>query len=140
MLVQGVAAQDQQRSGVPVMVAAEPPARALDHWPTLPGVGCGSVLFLAGFVLLLRTRIAARDGGAAESDSLATRFVGAFALMVTGYHVCAWSLPPDAIPLKAPLERWYWVPLLAGVAVACSRGVDRLRRSGEKGERGGGAL
>ena len=133
MFQQGVVTQSKDPgAAVPMLVAAEPTPSPSTHWPTVPGVGGGGVLFAVGFVLLLRTRIAARDGGATGPLSLATRFVCAFALLVTGYHVCAWSLPADAMPLKVPLERWFWVPVLATVACVCSIGVDRVQRSSDE--------
>ena len=55
-----------------------------------------------------------------------TGLVIGLSLLGVGYHLLAWSLPPDWISLRVSPAMWPVVPIVAGVAVGASLAIDRL--------------
>ena len=55
-----------------------------------------------------------------------TGLVIGLSLLGVGYHLLAWSLPPDWISLRVPIAMWPVVPIVAGVSVGASLAIDRL--------------
>ena len=111
------------------------------HGPTAPGV-LGAfglvgaiILFVAGFMLFAKVRRTLRAQDVAKpvrSISDSTKTIAAFAAIITGYHLCAWSLDDRWLPLRAPVERWWLVPGLAIAAILASFGVDLVQSHFDK--------
>lgn len=54
-----------------------------------------------------------------------TRMVVGASSILMGYHIAAWVLPARWQPLSVPLERWWMVALVVGLAVGGSLWMDR---------------
>lgn len=60
-----------------------------------------------------------------------TGLVLGLSLVGVGYHLLAWSLPPDWIALRVPMSMWPVVVIVAGVAVGGSLAIDQLADSAD---------
>ena len=55
-----------------------------------------------------------------------TRLVVGVVLVIAGYHIAAWALPPDVLAVQLRRERW-WVWAVCGLlAVGLSVVLDRM--------------
>lgn len=119
-------------SSAPKFEATELVPQVPNHWPTIPGISGAVIFFVIGFVILAKVRrdVRAEDVKAALASrfSASTRVLAAIACLISGYHLCAWSLDERMLPLRVPVEKWWLVPVIAGFAVAASCGVDLVQR------------
>lgn len=101
----------------------------------IAGVGVGVVLLIAGFILLREGRTLAdeRSSGKGEPSRVpgvsglppAARTMIALCLLVTAYHVVAYSLPDSIQLLRVPVEHLWMLVLAMVVSVAVIGWADR---------------
>lgn len=112
-------------------------------------ISAGAVVAVTGLVMVARARRAGRAlregstdaprealddaAGSGREPSLATRFVLGLVVLVTGYHMVVWGLPPGLTPLGVDGAWWWTVPLGGGLLVALSRQIDRLDQASSRG-------
>lgn len=90
----------------------------------LASVLIGAAFVAAGLVLMALERFGeppdgTHGGGVRRwwgGRSVATRYLLAGCMVIGGYHVAAWALPPHWPILAVPRERWWLVA--AGIAAA----------------------
>lgn len=92
-------------------------------------IGSGGALALAGLWLVIkgRARVSRDEGARPGAWRLLGAGIGALGL---GYHLLGWALPPNWVPLKAPVDLWW---LVAGVALAAAAGGFVMERNDEQG-------
>lgn len=47
-------------------------------------------------------------------------------LLIGGYHLVAWALPPAWLPMRLDAAWWWTLPVGAAVLIAASLGIDRV--------------
>jgi len=103
---------------------------ALPHplWVSVPAALLAAVLLAVGLRLLVRLRrgqsLVVRLPLLGPS-SHATGLAVSFSSLILGYHLLAWTLPPDWLQLRVPAHRWWLLVLGAGLAIGLSWMMDR---------------
>lgn len=73
-----------------------------------------------------------------------TRMVIGLALLLLGYHLAVWRLPPSSGAIRVPPERWYVLTLVLAASVGASFALDaasnrRQRRTDHDPDGGSGS-
>lgn len=57
-----------------------------------------------------------------------TRLVLGLCAILVGYHVLAYVLPGHWLPLRVPVERWWWLGVGVVLAVGATLGLDKMEK------------
>lgn len=86
----------------------------------IAGLVAGAIVMAAGLAAIR----AGRQGRRVSPTRLTAGVCG----LILGYHIAAWSMPPDWLTLRVPFSRWWVVAVVVVTAMGGSLLADRLER------------